>query len=134
MRTAAENDYYQTLYEEVLRCRPWIEAALERSAKSHSFEDVLRVIMQNDAHLWATENGCCVTCITAYPLSKVLQIWLLGGDFDEVYNEHNAQVEQWAKSHDCDHILVNGRKGWARRLKDLGYEYTAAILIKEILP
>jgi hypothetical protein len=124
--------FYRALDTEILRCRKWIEAALDRSAVSHYFDDVRRMILSGDAQLWSTENGCIVTCFSTFPASKMLQLWLLGGDFEEIYAEQSAKIEAYAKQHGCDQLFVNGRKGWERRLKDRGYKYAATILTKGI--
>jgi hypothetical protein len=130
--SAVSYSYVQVLGQEIDRCRPWIEAALNRSIRSHRFEDVKQLILHGEAQIWSTENGCCVTTITVYPISKALQIWLLGGDFEEVYNAHNDAIESFAKAEGCDQLVVNGRRGWERRLKSRGYEFSAVILNKEI--
>lgn len=120
------------LEREVDRCQPWIEAALERSARSHAFQDVKALILSGGAHLWSTADGCLVTCFIDYPLSKTTHIWLCGGDFEQVYTTHAEDIYRWARQHECDQIVVNGRKGWERRLKNRGYEFKAVVLIKEI--
>ena len=113
-------------------CRPWIEAALARSAESHYFEDVKQAILDNRAQIWPSQNGCIVTTVTEFPKSKMLQVWLCGGDFDEVFNKYNDMIEEWGRKQGCDQMFINGRKGWERRLKDVGYHPVAVILTKEL--
>ena len=120
------------LDKELDRCRVWIEAALEHSARSHTFENVKELVMNEAAHLWSSPTGCMVTLFVEYPLSRTLHIWLLGGDFEQVYTDHAETLDKWAKDNQCDQIVVNGRKGWERRLKNRGYDFKAVILIKEI--
>lgn len=117
---------------ELHRCRPWIEAALNNSARSHTFDNVVELVLKGDAHLWSSANGCMVTLFVEYPLSRTCHIWLLGGDFEQVYTDHAEALDKWAKENRCDQIVVNGRKGWERKLKDRGYDFKAVILIKEI--
>jgi hypothetical protein len=127
-----KRDHLDALWYDILRCQEWIQAALDHSARSHEFRDISDMIMKGSAQLWPTENGCCVTFISDYPVSKMLQLWLMGGDFEEVYNEHYSAIEQFAKDRGCDQIFVNGRKGWERRLKKLGYKFSATVLVKEL--
>jgi hypothetical protein len=129
---SSEQAFLEALYDEIDRCQFWIENALDRSARSHHFQDVKDMIMRGDAHLWSTENGCCITCFSTFPATKMLQLWLLGGDFEEVYADCSDKIEKWARENGCDQLFVNGRKGWERRLKDRGYTYAATILTKEI--
>ena len=129
---AEQYAFVDALSDEIDRCREWIENALDRSARSHHFHDVKAMILKGEAHLWSTGNGCCVTCFSTFPATKMLQLWLLGGDFEEVYAGCSDKIEQWALKNGCDQLFVNGRKGWERRLKDRGYTYAAVILTKEI--
>ena len=124
--------FFTAFSDEIDRCRPWIEAALGRSARSHHFDDIKSMILKGEAHLWSSENGCCVTCFSTFPATKMLQLWLLGGDFEEVYAECSDKIETWARENGCDQLFVNGRKGWEKKLKDRGYTYAAVILTKEL--
>ena len=96
-----EQAFLEALYDEIDRCQTWIENALDRSARSHHFQDVKNMIMQGEARLWSTENGCCVTCFSTFPATKMLQLWLLGGDFEEVYAGCSDKIEQWAREKSC---------------------------------
>lgn len=131
--SAVFNDVqWQMLEQELERCGPWIESALAHSADSHHLEDVKDAIRQGGAQLWPSSDGCCVTTICNFPASKMCQVWLLGGDFDQVFKEHNHVIESWAKAQGCDQMFVNGRKGWERRLKGEGYSFASVVLAKRI--
>ena len=51
---------------EIERCRPWIEAALEYSGGTHSFEDIVDGIQSSRMQLWPSPRGCIVTEIVIY--------------------------------------------------------------------
>ena len=46
-----------TQVNELERCRPWIEAALEYSGGTHKFEDVAKGIVEGNMQLWPTPRG-----------------------------------------------------------------------------
>jgi hypothetical protein len=51
--------------------------------------------------------------------------WLSGGKIDEKLPDF-GYLECWAKSHGFQAIHINGRKGWEKKMKSLGFihEYT----------
>ena len=57
--------------EEILRCRKWIEDALEYSGGTHDFDDIVRGIYEQRMQLWPSEKGCIVTELVVYPKKKV---------------------------------------------------------------
>ena len=73
-----------TQVNELERCRPWIEAALEYSGGTHNFEDVAKGILEGNMQLWPTPRGCIVTEIVVYPRKKVLNVFLGGGELDQL--------------------------------------------------
>ena len=57
------------------RCRPWIEAALEYSGGTHTFEDISEGIQDGRMQLWPATRGCIVTEIVVYPRKKYLNVF-----------------------------------------------------------
>ena len=132
MNAVEQQAWIRAFKDEIERCKPWIEDALDNSAPSHYFEDIRVMLLNGDATLWSTQNGCVVTCFTTFPAGKMLQMWLMGGDFEEVYNERNASIEAFARENGCTTLFINGRKGWERRMKDRGYDFASVVLTKEL--
>ena len=60
-----------TQVNELERCRPWIEAALEYSGGTHEFEDVAKGIIEGRMQLWPSPRGCIVTEIVVYPNADI---------------------------------------------------------------
>ena len=113
------------MIEHFERCRPWLVEALEGSF--FTIEDVARALADNRAQLWPGKNAVIVTEIQTYPNERVIQVWLAGGDMQEIM-QMAAGLESWARLNGCSSVLVEGRQGWARVLKEQGYEpysYTA---------
>ena len=110
-----------TQVNELERCRPWIEAALEYSGGTHNFEDVAEGIIQGNMQLWPSPRGCIVTEIVVYPRKKVLNVFLGGGKLDQLLDMHN-DVTAWAKSYGCEALTITGRFGWKKPLNAHGWK------------
>lgn len=105
--------------------REWLEDALRDPAPLHALSDVVRAIEVNEAQLWVGERSCMVTQVDDYPNGeRVLMVWLCAGDLDHVM-EGRVQVEEWAKAAGCTQIIIEGRPGWVRALKEHGFDHYA---------
>ena len=116
---------------ELERCRPWIEAALEYSGGTHNFEDVAKGIVEGNMQLWPSPRGCIVTEIVIYPRKKVLNVFLGGGGLDQLLDMH-SHVTSWAKHYGCEALTITGRFGWKKPLKAHGWKPLRASFPKEI--
>ena len=120
-----------TVVDELIRCKPWLEAALERSGGTHTLSDVVQAIQEGTMQFWPAPRGCAVTEIVNYPQKKVLHIFLAGGEMDQIVDMDSSAVE-FAKMNGCTGMSIAGRKGWARVLKEKGYQETYTVLGKDI--
>ena len=117
--------------EELIRCKPWLEAALELSGGTHTLDDVVQAIIKGEMQFWPAPKGCAVTEIVNYPRKKVLHIFLAGGEMEQIIDMDDSAVE-FAKMNGCTGMSIAGRKGWKRVLKDKGYVETFTVLGKDI--
>lgn len=113
---------------EVVRCRPWLEAAVEHSP-GESLGAVVEEILSGRAQLWGGRRSCLVTQLTQTPEGRIVHGWLCGGDRQEVLGAL-PMVESWARQQGAEIATVNGRKGWARALKPQGYTMLNGLLRK----
>lgn len=116
---------------ELERCRHWIEAALLYTGGTHQWEDIVEGIKASRMQLWPSERGCIVTEIVVYPRKKVLNIFLAGGELDQIL-DMNDDVRDWAKSHGCEAGIISGRIGWKKPLLKDGWKLMYANFQKEI--
>ena len=114
----------------------WLEDAMHHSFPdgiiTHTKDDIKEMLFNNDAQLWTTPHGACVTCVTVYPQTSIVQIWLMGGDFEELMTKHADAVYRWGKSIGASLVYVQGRRGWIRRLKTRGFVERQAITSMEL--
>lgn len=120
MTDAAQN--VAAMYEEILRVRPFLVAALEHGnpEQTHTFRDIADGIISGRYHLWTEPNAAAITEFVTFPHRKYLHIFLCGGDLDEIRGRVE-DVKQFAKASGCDGVSVSGRPGWVRALKDFGF-------------
>ena len=118
------------LSEDLERCRSWIEDALEYSNGTHNFDDVVLGIAESKMQLWAAPKGCIVTEIVVYPQKKVLNLFLAGGDLDQILDMDN-DVKRWAEHHGCTAATMMGRMGWKKPLAALDWKLQHGCFLKE---
>lgn len=122
---------------EMDRCWKFLEPAMNHGLPEgitmYTLDDLKQKVFTNDAQLWSTPNGACLTCVTVYPQTTIVQIWLMGGDFEELMTKHSDAVYRWAKETiGASMIYVQGRHGWTRRLKDRGFTRGQSIACMEL--
>ena len=119
------------IFGQLMRCRRWIEDALEYSNGTHTFADIVRGVLNGDFHLWHGDNGCAVTEITVYPRKKVLHVFLAGGDMQQILDFEESAVV-WGQSYGCTAMTIAGRPGWKRILGKRGWDEKFTVLGREI--
>lgn len=124
-----ETTTHPPIIEHFERCRPWLVEALDGTF--YTIDDVARALAENRAQLWPGKNAVIVTEINTYPSERVIQVWLAGGDMQEIM-QMAAGLESWARLNGCSSVLVEGRKGWARTLNAQGYEPYTFTAIKRL--
>lgn len=128
---SAGNEQLALVNEQLERCKPWIEAALEYSGGTHNYDDIADSVRCAKMQLWPATKSCLVTEITQYPRKKVLHIFLAGGDLSEIKSMQD-DVIRWAKRLDCEALTMTGRIGWSKALKDIGWE-TRLVLMEKVI-
>lgn len=109
---------------------------------THCLMDVPTVratCMRGDMQLWrvfrdATMIGAVLTEIVVWPRAKVCL--LAACSHDDMTPEEEADglshIEAWASANGCDYMESSGRRGWARRLADSGYEEVQTLVRKRL--
>ena len=128
---AIDGDIIEELEKEMERCRPWIQAALDRGQNTHLFSDIVDSVKQGHMQFWPAEDACAVTEVCVYPRKKILNIFLAGGNMDTIVDMDESAV-MYAKTIGCDGVSVNGRRGWQKVLAKKGYRPFLTNLAKDI--
>lgn len=76
-------------------------------------------------------RAALLTEVVPYDAGPLMQTrWATSHDLKILLTDFAPAVEAWAKEHGCVGALVEGRKGWERAMKRLGYEHFSTTLIK----
>ena len=103
------------------KCRTWIEDALSYCDGTHAWEDIENGIHTGAMQLWPAPKGCIVTEIVVYPNTRALNVFLAGGELDEILHM-TENVKEWAKLEGCSFASFNGRFGWQKHLEKIGWK------------
>lgn len=117
------------IIEHFERCRPFIQAALDRDLGTHTADDVLELLLTGPVQIWPTANAVMITVVETYPRKKLLRGWLSGGALSEIQKSEPA-IRAWAEKQGCDLIIIAGRKGWLRAFE--GYDEVVTVIAREI--
>jgi len=117
---AARPEPWRAQYE---RCKPWLAEALEGSL--YTADDLERVLSEGRAKLWPGKGSAIVTEIERYPTETVMRCWLGGGDMDELLGMAPGVMAE-GRMQGCVSAIVEGRKGWEKALKGLGFGFYSA--------
>lgn len=98
----------------------------------YTVEDLERKLAAGEAYLWPGRNAAVVAERVVYPSGEaVLQTLWAVGDLAEVLALAPG-IEATGRLLGCSSMLVEGRKGWERVLKDHGYEPWSVTLRKAL--
>jgi len=117
--------------EELIRCRVWIENALDYSGGTHNFDDITLGVLSHRYQFWPLENSCAITEILEFPRKKTFHVFLAGGRLNEIL-VLNEPFAEFAKANGCTAMTIAGRPGWERVLDKLGWNYQFTTLKREI--
>jgi len=127
IRTKQEPEYnLYDWYTEWLRCKQYIEDAVNIDNVGYNIDDVEENIANGTFQLWPGNESAIVTIVAQYPQKSILTIVFSGGKMEELL-EMLKELENFAKLLGCSEIRLGGRKGWKRVLKDKGFVETNII-------
>jgi len=111
------------------RCREWLEPALEGGF--FQWSDVQGLMLSGALLLWEGKKSAILTEDVTYPHHRAVQVWLAGGDMDEII-AMTPGLEAAARMRGCDRVLIEGREGWQKALAGLDYKPFSFTVVKEL--
>jgi hypothetical protein len=96
---------------------PILQSALDHAREGKTLRDVDEQLASGDALLWPGKRSAAVTQILD---QKTLHVWLAGGSMAEL-REMEASAVDLARRLGCSGLTAEGREGWARVLRNLGW-------------
>ncbi len=132
MLLAMEQTYEQRIWDEGRRLRSQIEAALEYTGGTHTWEDIIKGCVDGTFQLWPGENTVVITELLNTPRRRNLHIFLAGGTLEEL-ESMQPKVIEWGKRMGCTTATIAGRPGWERTfLRHTGWEKRYVVFGKEL--
>ena len=98
------------------RCSNWLQNALDASGNLATLDQVKYLVLTSRAKFWVGKECAFITEILQYPDKKVLNLWLAGGDLAELLS-FEPEVREYAKTRDCEVMMIQGRPGWQKVFK-----------------
>ena len=99
--------------------RPQIEAACRRGLATHSFDDVVGLLISGEYHI--IEEGECfwIAQMQQYPRLKVYHVFIAGGKLDAI-KAAIPKVRDAARAAGATKLTMAGRVGWERIFEPMG--------------
>lgn len=119
---------------------PLLRQAISRSEGrwtwEQAFEDISLGVL---AVFVVTEGDALVGAFTVRVGQSPERRWLLVEDLagervDEWIAGADRAVSEMARMLDCSQVMAEGRRGWGRKLKNLGWRVDSVVTVKEIEP
>jgi hypothetical protein len=122
------------ILETWVRCKPWIEAALRHNDGGYAPADVWARIEAGRAQFWPGARCAVVTEWMSSPRRNTLNIWLMGGDLEELLGPMLTAIEAWAVANDAEQIVGGAydRPGWIKALGRAGFNPKWIMFSKEL--
>jgi hypothetical protein len=95
--------------------RSVLEPALDYSGGTHIWSDIVDGVSSGMMQLWVNGDSAAITQILTYPQKKVLNVFLAGGDKDDLLDMLDS-AKMWGAQQGCESILMSGRPGWLKVL------------------
>lgn len=119
------------VYEQFYARRKYIEDALEYAGGTHTLDDIWNGVIKGDFQLWPGEKSAIITEIQIFPQKKVMNIFLAGGDLDELIKMEKS-VRAFAETIGCNSMSISGRRGWLRIFARDGWDEICTTISKEL--
>ena len=100
--------------------REQIEAALSYGGETHTFEDVVQMLVEGRAQAWCNGSSIAITEIVYFPRKRALHCFLAGGKSKEILEMMPSAIK-WGQANGCTDFTIAGRKGWQRVLRKHGW-------------
>jgi hypothetical protein len=116
----------------------FVTDALHYADDALASEDIRKLCESRDMQMWVAIlddqiQGAATTEVVQYPRRKMVRVVTLAGDrFPEWRDDMDRALQAFAERVGANGIEIYGRKGWEKRLDDLGYKPKGVRYAKEL--
>ena len=109
------------MQSDYLRFRQLFAEAMD--SRLYTIEWLDDQILSMRAQIWFSDSASIVTEIKEYPTgARVIHGLVAAGDLHEIVEQLIPKAEEWGRQLGCALAIIESREGWARALKQYGYE------------
>jgi hypothetical protein len=100
-----------------------IRKAIERSDEHIAESRLLGEVLSGRATVFSGDQSVMICTLHEHECGKREgHVWLAAGSLDEIRGPLREQAEMWAKMNGATTATVDGRAGWKRALKSIGFD------------
>lgn len=104
------------LIQEWALVRDALLPAIEMTKGTHNEDDVLAGLITGQFKLWRNGRSGCVTDFTQFPRLKAINVFLSGGDLEEIL-PLQIEIENYGRKNGCQRAtLLAARDGWVKTI------------------
>lgn len=107
-----------------------IDETLEAFGGFYTFEDLLDLIGRGEMQSFSVGDSWAVTQICDFPQKRAISIEFAIGDLEEL-KELESQIDEFAKKHEINYIMANGRLGFDF-VKTDGWRKVSSTYVKDL--
>lgn len=117
----------QQLLAQLNKWRGHIMSALEHANNSHTFDDVVGMVLANRVMFFPYEDCFLIMEKVEYPRFSTFHCFLAGGDMEAVMDKQQV-MSDFGRRLGCRYLSIAGREGWLRQLKDRGWQHVSSAM------
>ena len=115
----------------LLKWQGQIQQALDKGGNTHNFDDVAKMVLSQQAHIYDYDDCVLIMQVTEFPNFKTYHCFIGAGDLDAI-ERAIPEMHQVAAALECDTISISGRPGWTKAIKAHGFEHRYSTLYKKV--
>ena len=119
------------LVTDMNKWKPHIEKAMKSANNSHTFDDILRDVLNNRVHFYDLGDCCVLMLVENYPQHSVYHCFIACGAMQAIVDAE-PMIRANAKELGCKYMTITGRTGWPKALKKHGWHHSLSTLYKEV--
>lgn len=124
-------DKLQKLIFGLKKWQPKIEEALDYAHGTHTFDDIVAMVMTNKVMFFSFDECFTVMEKIDYPQYSTFHCFLAGGNLEAVLGII-PQMRAVGQVLGCKYLSMSGRKGWSKVLESQGWQYVSTAMFVEL--
>ena len=115
---------------------PQVSGAVKKAIVRDPFErltaaDIYLAVRNDLMELWIAGEAVGVTELAQYPQKRVCNVVCVAGNLEDWFHAV-PDIEAWAVGMGCDVIMCDGRKGWARKMREHGWGLESTLVGRKL--